>query len=93
MPTWFPAAYMKAPENICIHRIFCRTWMGPGMPWTVRQISMTCSQASTALVSCSVRFPFSAPCTAWAGRLSRTEGVAISVTLRQSSCRPVPAGA
>ena len=24
MPTWFPAAYMKAPANMVMQRMFCR---------------------------------------------------------------------
>ena len=24
MPIWLPAAYMKAPENMVIYRMFCR---------------------------------------------------------------------
>ena len=27
MPMWLPAAYINAPENICMHRIFCRVVM------------------------------------------------------------------
>ena len=27
MPMWFPAAYMNAPENICMQRIFWRVCM------------------------------------------------------------------
>ena len=50
MPMWFPAAYMNAPVNICIHRIFCRDSMGPEMPWTVWQMDSTSSQASRGIL-------------------------------------------
>ena len=27
MPIWLPAAYMNAPENMVMHRMFCRVCM------------------------------------------------------------------
>ena len=86
MPMWFPAAYMNAPVNICIHRIFCRDSMGPEMPWTVWQMDSTSSQASREFSSWAARSEtrLSPAWTAPAGRLSSTDGVEISVTLCQS---------
>jgi hypothetical protein len=86
MPIWFPAAYMNAPVNICIQRIFCRDSMGPEMPWTVWQMDSTFSQASREFSSWAARseVPRSPAWTAPAGRLRSTDGVEISVTLRQS---------
>ena len=53
MPMWFPAAYMKAPANICMQRIFWRVCMSfrsyvLSMPWVVLQMCITSSQARTA---------------------------------------------
>ncbi len=94
MPMWFPAAYMNAPVNICIHRIFCRDSMGPEMPWTVWQMDSTSSQASRELASWAARseVPRSPAWTAPAGRLRSTDGVEISVTLRQSGAFMYAAG-